>query len=315
MSEWSEIERLGAGIRRFWWVVSLGTVVAAALGFFVTKAMTPVYEAKTTLLVGQLSGAQVDNSAVRARQGLAAVYADLLRRQPVLAPAAEKLDVKGGWKVLQQRVRVSVPHEDTQLIMMTVEGGSPADAERAATAITDQLKALTDADAPVAAVSPKFAAAQMTRLERDIQDNQAEMAQLRKTLPPAATAQATPDRATQATQDRIDLLNQQVIDWQRIYLSLQEAVRAPSGNGVLTVLDEAKADSTPVRPNVRFNVVIAGFAGLVLGLIGVYVAAGRLGPSRPGNAWYRPGAAPFLDGAEQGAARDRSWVSAGAGPR
>lgn len=287
MSEWSEVQRLGAGVRRFWWVVSMCTVLAAALGFFVTKSMTAVYEAKTSVLVGQLGGVDVDNSAVRARQGLAAVYADLVRREPVLAPVAAKVGVKGGWKTLSQRLVVSVPHEDTQLIAMTVEGPSPAEATRTAKAITDELISLTAVERSPSGSSPSFAAGQLGLLERNIQDAQLELRQLNEKAPSAAAARAT--------RDRIDLLNQQIIDWQRVYIAMKDAALAPSGNGTVTVLDQPKASSTPVRPNMRFNVIIAGCVGLVIGLVGVYVAAGRFAQPRYRDPWESPGrAAPYM---------------------
>ena len=63
-------------LRRWWWLLVLGTVVAGVVSYAITTRIDPTYEAEVGLLTGPIS---TDEGTVRASGALAA---SLARRRP-----------------------------------------------------------------------------------------------------------------------------------------------------------------------------------------------------------------------------------------
>lgn len=112
---------------RWWWVVVLGTGLAAFGAYTVSQRSAPVYEASTALLINQAAtdGATPDYSDVQTAEHLAKTYAELLRKRPVLEAVIANLGLTTSVSDLEKRVRVDVVR-DTLLILVSVEDTDPA---------------------------------------------------------------------------------------------------------------------------------------------------------------------------------------------
>ena len=86
-------------LRKWLWLVILCTVAAGVSAYFVSKNMTPIYEASSTLRVNQASNPATTAAYadILTSERLARTYANLLTSRPVLEETARRLgiEVKG----------------------------------------------------------------------------------------------------------------------------------------------------------------------------------------------------------------------------
>ena len=143
MSERLDLQRLTSSILRRWVVVLIVTFVVAYVGFLYSRAQDSTYEATTSVLVGQeRPGEGVEDSDRATKEQLALTFAELAVRAPVLEPAAEALEIDGGWRSLRSRVTVKLAPR-TLLLDVHVVGDTPESAASAADEVADQLVAVT----------------------------------------------------------------------------------------------------------------------------------------------------------------------------
>lgn len=262
-----------AAVRRRWLLVVLLTVLGAGIGYGASTMMTPVYRGDASLLVGDFKDGNVSNNEILAMQSLTATYADIARRQPVLAAAARELGSGVSWQQLSAAADIRVPKESPQVVEISVEGDTPAWAAKAAGAIAKHLVGFVDQTSG----GTDFVTPQLRRLERDIDEGQKRVDRLR-----AEQASAEPQQAAELERD-IERTQQQIAAWQDNYVSFEE-MAATSGHVAIRALGPAEATSSPVRPNTMFNTLVAMFAGLLLALAGAYVLESRgRRPDSPGT--------------------------------
>lgn len=119
-------------LRRWWWLLCLGTLVAGGVSYAVSRNLTPVYSASATLLVNQtqVPGTIAYNDILTSER-LTRTYKELIEKRPVLEEVVDRLDVPFGWQELAGMITVSVV-PDTQLLRLSVENADPALASRLA---------------------------------------------------------------------------------------------------------------------------------------------------------------------------------------
>ena len=123
---WREdgITRIRRLIRKWLWLILLCTLLAGAIAYLVSRNMTPIYEASSTLRVNQAANpaTTVAYADVLTSERLARTYATLLTSRPVLDETARRLsiDVEG----LADTVNVTTVR-DTLLLEIKVEGPDP----------------------------------------------------------------------------------------------------------------------------------------------------------------------------------------------
>ena len=73
-----------APLRRRWWLLILGTLVATLSSFVVLRRQPPVYQAQATVAIGRaIKSATLDYNEVYLGEQLANTYADIAKRRPV----------------------------------------------------------------------------------------------------------------------------------------------------------------------------------------------------------------------------------------
>ncbi|RME50241.1 MAG: polysaccharide biosynthesis tyrosine autokinase [Caldilineae bacterium] len=256
-------------VKRWLWLIILCGVLAAAAAYGASRLATPIYQAKATLLIEQArTPADVQYNDILASQRIAATYAQLMTRRPVLERVADLLnvdpaavdpddnDAQGVTDINVSAVR------DTQLVEVTVEGISP----RLVTAVANALpqvfiQELESLQRSRFADSKANLERQLNFLQQQIQetqialakldqgeDNPAERARLETAL---AQYQASYTNLLQSYED-LRLAELQSIDT----VSLWEEATLPEG---------------PVRPRVLLNTLLALIVGMMLAIGAVFV--------------------------------------------
>lgn len=152
MEETIDLREYLAIIKKKAWIIAaitaVTTFVSAFLSFFV---LSPVYEAKTTLIVNtdQKNDDTITGDEFSVTQRLAVTYGEIIKSRTVLEPVIEKLGLDISYDDLSKMVTVS-PVKDTQIINISVQDTNPLKAKDIANSIpevfTKEVKRITKAN-------------------------------------------------------------------------------------------------------------------------------------------------------------------------
>lgn len=121
-------------LRRWAWLLILGTLLGAGAGYLLSLYQTPVYEATTKVMVIQSPESSVSTVTSLSDQELAQTYIELLVTQPVLEATSE---------IVGQRVRSSQISAQqvrgTRLLQVTVRDSDPQRAALIANTLVEVL--------------------------------------------------------------------------------------------------------------------------------------------------------------------------------
>lgn len=268
MSDFLEIRRYISLVIRSWWLIVVAVAVAAAIGFEVSRRQPPVYQASTTLIVGQsIQIANLERRDIEASQLVAQTFADIVRRQPVLQGAVERLGLDVTWQALRQRVRGHLV-EGTQLLEIRVDASSPQEAEAIADEIAYQLILQSPAARldSASATDLAFARQRLETLRANIEKGQAKLLDLETAMT------AAPDFETQqGLKSEADALEHLIADWQTSYTQLLIFSDGRDVPNYLAVVEPAQAGAAPVRPQTLLNTLLASAVGLFLALVVIFL--------------------------------------------
>jgi non-specific protein-tyrosine kinase len=261
-----ELRQYFSLVWKWTWLIVLAVLIAATSSFIASKAATPLYRTKTTMMIGRVTqNPDPNNVDLWTSQQLAYTYIQLARREPVLKGAIESLGLQMDWRALAGQISASgIPQ--TQLLEITVIDSDPYRAKVVADAIAQQLILLGPGTANKRNVEQDaFTIAQLEDLKLKIQDGQDEVIRLRQELDAANSA-----RQIQDLQTRVSVLENKISGWQSTYSQLLISYQGGDVNA-LSVLEEADIPSTPFSPNVMNNVLVAAAIGLVLAAGGAFL--------------------------------------------
>ncbi len=262
---------IASTLRRAWIPLALA-LVGAGLGAFGAVSFSPVYRSEGTVLVGPINSTITRSTTLRASESLATFYADMARREVVLKPVRSRLGLSLSVDALRNAVSARVPDQNPRVVTVTVQSNDARAARRIASAIVDELVALSPA--PTGVTQPVFVTEQATALETTIQDTEQDVDTLRSSL--AATA--NPDKL--ADLERTIAARQQFLnDARQTYVELV-SLEPDSDAGGLTVLDTV-VDVSPGRAGPVTGATIGAGVGAVLGVLLVWLLARRRRPPLP----------------------------------
>ncbi len=241
--------------KRWWWLLILSTLVASASSYISVSRAPRIYQATTTVIVGQsLSRSNPTYQDFTIGQQLAQTYVNMVRRQPILQGAAVAL----GLDYVPRSGDVSagiVP--GTQLIEISVRDASPERAQALADGIAQQLILQTPDDPASSQTRRAFVEEQLQSIERNIAATEAEIEDQQLRLDAANSA-----RAIQQYQSNIDALQQRLGSYQSSYASLLQS--SDGGINYITIIEPALLPTRPISPNVGQTVMLAAAIGLAL---------------------------------------------------
>ncbi len=261
MSDVVDLRRFAAVAGRWLWLVVLICVVFSAAAYVLTARQSPVYQARATVVVGELSqAAALGRADVQTSEILARTFADMALRYPVLEPVASGLSERADWLELRERVRVE-PVSGTQLLEIIALAGSASAARELADAIAFHLVRLgpniTQESESVAGRA--FVTARLTDLRSRIEEALLDLDAVSERALGAPSAEA---RAT--AQSEAQRLQALISGWESNYIQmltfLQEGALPPNS---LAVFEPAQALPEPVSPRPLLAAVIGGLLGLL----------------------------------------------------
>ena len=262
-----------------WWIVVILTVLGASIGFARYALEDPTYEATSTLLIGQpLSNAKVDQNALETGQRLAATYADLATREPVLGGAVRQLGLSVPWQELRSRVHATVPADQSPLVEITAQAPSV----EAATALVQALDAQLVAVSPTASENARVADVQsfvqgrLQRTQRMVADAQARLDRLRRQEAAATGSRADALRAQVAREES------HVLDLQQSYTTLLGFTTSDGVTNAVSVLEPPTGDPSPVGAGAVSEILVGAVLGFLLGLVLAYIFGRRPEARLPG---------------------------------
>ena len=263
MNDFIELRRVSTIILRRWWWLALLTVLGALAGYVISRQQTPVYQATTTILVGDsIKSTNVDRVDIQVSEALVQTYVEVAHRQPVLQGVVTALNLNGSWQALDKQIQVT--HiESTQLIEIVVEGNSPEMARMIADEIVNQLILLspTNSEGRDNETIKAFNREQITSLQERITTGENRLLEIEtamsKSISEIELADLQREKAT---------LNGLIVEWERNYtdlLLLTEPKRDPTQ---LSVIESAHSNNNQIRPRVQLNTLLGGALGMIIGL-------------------------------------------------
>jgi len=257
-----DFRRYFALMWRWVWVIALAALLAAAAAYLVSRQMTPIYQASTTLLINEAPATRsADYTSILTSERLAQTYVEMLTKQPVLQAVVDEVGVNLKPEELQKMVNVTLVR-DTQLIEVRVENPDPALAAKIANVLvakfTEQTQSL---QASRYASSKQNLEDQLARMDAQIQDTSAQVTALGD------------DPTNAAEKDRLETNLAQYRQTYATLLQSYEQVRVAEAGSTSNVvqIEQATPPEDPIRPRKLVNTALAGMVGFMLAVGGVFL--------------------------------------------
>ena len=245
-------------LKRWWWLMLACVVVAAGSSYIGTRGMPRIYQATTTVMVGQtMQQANPTSSDLYISQQLAQTYAQMVQRQPILSGAAQALRLEyipAAETISTQQV------PGTQLLEISVRDTIPQRAQALADEIANQL-ILQSPTAREESERQTFVQQRLAGLEENIRLTEEKIAEEQAKLEAANSA-----RAIQQHQDNITALEQRLSTYESTYASFLMSVQG--GTNYISIIEPATLPTRPISPNVAETVLLAAAIGLGLAVGG-----------------------------------------------
>ncbi len=249
-------------IWRWVWLLILATLLAGISAYFVSKRMTPVYQASTTLLINEApSTRSTDYTSILTSERLARTYSEMLTKTPVLESVISNMALNIEIKDLQKMVTVELVR-DTQLINVVVEDTDPTRATNIANELVKVFAEQTSSlQASRYASSKENLEVQLARIDEQIQTTVDSLADL-------------PDvSSNKAERDRLETVLTQYRQTYASLLQSYEQVRVAEAGSYSNVVqvEPATIPNHPIRPRVLMNTALAMIVGLMLAIGTVFL--------------------------------------------
>ena len=273
------------------------TLFGALVGLGYAQLQDPQYQAQSSLIVGDVVGGPADQEALDASAALAATYADLTRREPVLEPVAQS-GFADSWQDLQGRVHAEVGDKNPQLVQIAVTAPTGEEALRLVDAVTEQV--VTLAEQAQRRRQDDFVTRQTRYFEDQIEQTQADIDEIEEQKDSGVTSRFL-NEALRREQRRLSGL-------QSDYTEIQQIATARPAGADVAILENSYASRHPIKPDKKSMVAAGAGVGLGLAATVAYIA-GRRRPVRVDASFSGPprnlnGAGPGPDGDEPRTTRE-----------
>lgn len=238
----------------FWqyaWLIILVGVVAALAAFVISRSLTPVYEAKTTVLVNEAQGTQsYDYQTLLASERLTKTYAQMMTKNPIIDGTIRELGLAMEPQNLRRMITVN-PVPNTQLIDIVVESTNPEDAVY----IADTLVSVFRSEIENVQID-RYAQSKKS-LEVKLADVGVEIEKY-TVLADSATSESDREEYGIRAEQYKDTYDSLLKLYDNVWLSEAQMISS------VAVVEPAVAQDNPVRPRVMMNTLLAGVVGVLL---------------------------------------------------
>lgn len=256
-----ELTRYLRVLARWWWLLVLAAGLAAATSWYAVSQQAPIYQARTTLMLGRtFDNPNPSGNELNLTQQLAGLYADIANRQTVRDNTREAL----GLNSLPEYSARPIPN--SQLIEILVTDVDPARAQAVANELANQLilQSPTAPD-PEELERQAFIDGQLASLQANIEQTEDEIIELESQLETAFSA-----REIESIQGQIAGLQSKLNTLQSNFAALFSRTQGGAINA-LTVIEPASLPTRPIGGGNIMTVVTASLIGLVLAAGAVYL--------------------------------------------
>ncbi len=258
-SENVELKEIATTLWRGKWLIILFTLFAATAAYMISRRITPVYEASTTLLIDQAPASLTsDSSSIAASQRLARTYSELLTKRPVIEETLARLGLDTSLESTGSSIRVQLL-ENTQLIELTTQSIDPVLAAELANKIVEVFAEQNqDLQAGRFAASKASLSAQLDAVNELVQAHEVAIANLGSPRTSGRIAE-------------LERLQSELVQFQASYSNLlqsYEQVRTAEAQAISNVIqvEPAQVPREPIRPRVSLNTGLAGVVGALVAM-------------------------------------------------
>lgn len=263
MNDYVEVKSLIIiAIKRWWLIIGLA-VIGVAGGYLISRGQTPIYEATTTILVGEIfESTELDRTDILTSQLVATTYAEMVRRRPVLEGVVESLNLTQSWRQLKDQVKV-ILIEGTQLIQITVEDSSPSRAQMLVNEIANQVISISPTRTQIqdTANTRLFVQQQIENFQARLETGQSKRDSLEIEL-----VSTNSTERLEEIQREIDILDGLISGWESNYTQLLVFLGNRQSPNNLTIVEPALASNSQISPNTQLFILIGFGVGFLLAL-------------------------------------------------
>lgn len=262
MLTWSDVLYYARLFLRWWYVLALAVLLAAGTAWYMTRKQPDIYFAQATLMVGNnFEAAAPSQAQVALSNVLADFYAALAKREVILAPVAEKLQLSFPWYVIRDRMLQTRVDRSANLLEIKITDTNPERGAAIANAIAEALIAYTPN-------APEKVAAQQAEINRQLKETQAnirtveaKIAELEARLANLSSAIDIAD--VQSQLEALQRTRQRYLDeyTNLINLSNQTSVNT------LSLFEAARPATAPLPKKRQLTIAMAGAGGLLIAIV------------------------------------------------
>jgi capsular exopolysaccharide synthesis family protein len=247
-------------ILKWWWMLVAAGLVAGVSSFVISLGEPPVYQAHTTLMIGQtINDPNPAQNQFYLEQQLAGIYANTAMRQPIRDATMKALDLT--WLPEYNVSAVA----NSQLIEIWVNDTNPVRAQAVAAELANQLilrsPTTNQSDNQT---RQEFIQNQLNDLQSQIKETQAEIEKLKSELGNLNSARQISDK-----QSEIATLDYKLSLLQTNFATLLGNTESGAPNS-LTIVEPAELPTTPIGPNRLLTVALSVLIGIGLAAVGAY---------------------------------------------
>ena len=248
------------------WLIALAAGIAAVTSFFWNAHLPKIYQASTSLMVGQsLANPNPNSGDIFTSQELAQTYIQIAKTDPVLQGVINALKLNMSTDQLGNNVSANII-QGTQLIELRVLDTDPRRAQAIANEYAHQLIAQAPSpNDPTEVARRDFAQNQVQDIQGKIEDAQKKIIDLQNSIATATSARDIADK-----QGQVAALQTQINQWQITYATLLSTL-APRASNYLSVVEPARLPTSPIAPNVPTSVLLATAIGAALAAVGAFL--------------------------------------------
>lgn len=248
-------------VRRWLWLFILTTVLTSTGAYLLTSSQPTVYEAAARVIVGPgIDSAKPNLNDLRTAAQLMQTYAELATTRPVLEKVVDDLNLDMSADGLKKRLSIKTD-ETTLILSIRVTGEEAVQTAEIANAVAKLLVRLSPGGATGGETNFQAQLTdQLNKVKQDIARIEGNIKTLEEKLGASTDVNERRFIADQLTQER-----NQLTESRRTLATLSDTAQTGYTNKVQIVELAISADS--IDPGTRLIVMMAGLAGLVLGLL------------------------------------------------
>jgi polysaccharide biosynthesis transport protein len=246
---------------RYWWLLVAALVVATVCSFLVTRRQPPIYQTRTTMVIGQgVYEANPNANDIWISQQLSSYYADIANRQEVRQSTMEALGLNRLPEVSVQALA------NTQFLEIVVTDNNPRRAQAVANEFANQLIKRSPVSSEMEDQDrQKFINDQVVYLEGKIKETLNEIDQAELKLMDQTSA-----RQIAETQGEITTLQTKLSQLQQNYASLVANTQQGAINS-LSVIEPAGLPTTPIGPRKALTIGLSALVALIIAVAAAYL--------------------------------------------